>query len=117
MKSYLVSQGIPADKIQTRAEGKRQELSKQEVSTLQAEDAQKPEKWMMHHSSATWLAYNRRVDVVLEPTGEQSMETFPNDASDARILWQRAQPGLRKVESAANSATSDKSLHAEARLN
>jgi hypothetical protein len=117
VKSYLVSQGIPADKIQTRAEGKRQELSKQEVSTLQAEDAQKPEKWMMHHSSATWLAYNRRVDVVLEPTGEQSMETFPNDALDAPILWQRAQPGLRKVESAANSATSDKSLHAEARLN
>ena len=117
VKSYLVAHGIPADKIQTRAEGKRQELSKQEVSTLQVEDAQKPEKWMMHHSSATWLAYNRRVDVVLEPTGEQSMETFPNDASDARILWQRAQPGLRKVESAANSAISDKSLHAEARLN
>ena len=117
VKSYLVSQGIPVDKIQTRAEGKRQELSKQEVSTLQSEDAQKPEKWMMHRSSATWLAYNRRVDVVLEPTGEQSMVTFPNDASDARILWQRVQPGLRKVESAANSATSDKSLHAGLRQN
>lgn len=34
MKSYLVSQGILADEIQTRAEGKPEELSKQEVSTL-----------------------------------------------------------------------------------
>ncbi|MFZ2002074.1 MAG: OmpA family protein [Candidatus Sulfotelmatobacter sp.] len=117
VKSYLVSQGIPADKIQTRAEGKRQELSEKEVSTLQAEDAQKPENWMMHHSRATWLAYNRRVDIVLEPTGKESTEAFPNDASDARILWQRAQPSLRKVEMSANSATADRSLHAGLRQN
>ena len=112
VKNYLVSQGIPADKIQTRAEGKRKELSMEEVSKLQMENPQKPEKWMMHHSRATWLAYNRRVDIILEPAGKQSTEAFPNDASDARILWQRAQPSLRKVESAANSATTAASLHA-----
>ncbi|MGC2329414.1 MAG: OmpA family protein [Candidatus Sulfotelmatobacter sp.] len=115
VKSYLVSQGIPADKIQTNAEGKRQELTRKEVATLQAQDAQKPEKWMNHHARATWLAYNRRVDIVLEPTGKPSTEVFPNDASDARILWQRAQPSLRKVELAANSATPDESLRAEAK--
>jgi hypothetical protein len=105
VKSYLISQGIPADKIQTRADGKQQELSKKEVAKLQAEDSQKPEKWMTHRSSATWLAYNRRVDIILEPTGKQSTEAYPNDASDARILWQRAQPTLHKVESAANQTT------------
>ena len=72
---------------------------------------------MMHHSRATWLAYNRRVDIVLEPTGKESTEAFPNDASDARILWQRAQPSLRKVEMSANSATADRSLHAGLRQN
>ena len=104
VKSYLVLKGISADKIQTRAEGKEQELSEQHVATLQSEDARKPEKWMAHHSRATWLAYNRRVDIVLEPKGKQSTEAYPNDASDARILWQRPEPSLKKVESAANSS-------------
>lgn len=105
VKGYLVAQGIPADEIQVRAEGKQKELSKKEVSTLQSEDTQKPERWMKNRSQATWLAYNRRVDIVLEPIGKQSTEAFPNDATDARILWQRAQPTLRKVELAANPGT------------
>lgn len=112
VKSYLVAQGIPADEIQVRAEGKQKELSKKQVSTLQTEDSQKPDRWMKNHSQATWLAYNRRVDIILEPLGKQSTEAFPNDATDARILWQRAQPNLRKVELAANHGTTTAaSLH------
>ena len=42
VKSYLVSQGISADQIKTRAEGKQHELSKKEVSTLETEDPPKP---------------------------------------------------------------------------
>ena len=114
VKSYLVSQGIPAAKIQTRADGKEQELSKKKVATLQGEDPQKPETWMTRRSAATWLAYNRRVDIILEPTGKESAEAYPNDASDARILWQRAQPSLQKVESATNQTTTTASLQAGA---
>jgi OmpA family protein/PEGA domain-containing protein len=100
VKTYLVSQGVPADKIQIRADGKAQELSEKQVAQLQAEDTQKPDKWMQHHSRATWLAYNRRVDILLEPTGQQSAEEYPNDATHARILWERAEPRLKTVEAA-----------------
>ena len=117
VRSYLVSQGISADKIQIRAEGKQKELSEKEVATLQAEDPQKPEKWMMHRSRATWLAYNRRVDIILEPVGKPSTEEFPNDASDARILWQRAQPSLQEVELATKAPMTTASLHAGLRQN
>jgi hypothetical protein len=112
VKSYLISKGIPADKIQTREEGKQQELSEQQVAKLQSEDAQKPEKWMMRRSRAIWLAYNRRVDIILEPAGRQSAEAYPNEASDARLLWQRPEPALKKVEVAASSSTANAALHA-----
>ena len=100
VKNFLVSQGIPADKIQTRAEGKDQELSQPEVTKLQAEDPQEPEKWMLRSTKATWLAYNRRVDVVLEPNGQQSEKEYPNTASDVRLLWERPEPSLKAVEAA-----------------
>ena len=77
-----MSQGIAADKIQVRAEGKEQELSKNSVLKLQMQDAQKPEQWTLHRPKVTWLAYNRRVDIILEPTGQQSMKEFPNDAPE-----------------------------------
>lgn len=111
VKNYLVSQGIAADKIEIRADGKKKELKQKQVSALQTEDSQKPQRWMAHNPRATWLAYNRRVDIILEPAGKQSAETFPNGSSDARILWQRAQPSLRKVESADKSSVSTASLN------
>jgi hypothetical protein len=46
----------------------------------------------------TWLAYNRRVDLVLEPTDQKSEKVYPNDQPDARIAWQRHAPSLKKVE-------------------
>jgi hypothetical protein len=86
--------------------GKEQQLSQKEVEKLQTKDAEKPEKWMMRQAKATWLAYNRRVDVVLEPNGQQSAEAYPNDEPDARILWARKVPSLKTVETAAKTAAS-----------
>jgi hypothetical protein len=100
VKNYLASQGIAADKIQIQADGKTRQLSENDVSTLQAQDKQKPDKWMKRNKKATWMAYNRRVDIVLEPSGTKSTEAYPNGASDARVLWQRAQPSLHEVTSA-----------------
>jgi OmpA family/PEGA domain len=98
VKVYLVSQGIPADDIEVRADGKSQELSEKQVHVLQAHDKQSPQEWMRSRQQATWMAYNRRVDIILEPAGQQSAEAYPNEAPAARILWQRAQPSLKAVE-------------------
>ena len=100
VKNYLVSQGIAADKIETRAEGKERQLDRKEVEQLESENPAKPEKWMMHRANDTWMAYNRRVDIILEPTGKESTKAYPNGAADARILWQKPKPSLKKVEAA-----------------
>lgn len=101
VKDYLVSQGISADKIQTRAEGKERQLENSDVAQLQDQDPAKPQKWMVRRVRNTWLAYNRRVDIILQPTGQESTKFYPNDAADARLLWQLPKPTLRKVRQAA----------------
>jgi len=98
VKNYLASQGIAADKIETRAQGKNRQLDQQQAEQLQSQDTQKPQKWMTARKKATWLAYNRRVDIILEPSGQQSTEAYPNDAPDVRVLWQRPTPSLKAVE-------------------
>ena len=100
VKDYLVSRGIADDKIEIRREGKDRQLDAQQVENLQSQDPQKPRKWMNSRKKATWLAYNRRVDIVLEPAGQKSTEAYPNDAPEARVLWQRQVPSLKTLETA-----------------
>ncbi|MGH9730255.1 MAG: OmpA family protein [Candidatus Acidiferrales bacterium] len=97
VKDYLVAQGISADKIETRAEGKERQLDQSEVDQLQQQNPAKPEKWMMRRVKNTWFAYNRRVDIILQPTGQESTKFYPDGASDAKILWQLPKPLLRNV--------------------
>jgi len=99
-KEFLISQGIPADKIETRAEGETKQLDQKEVASLQASNPVKAPDYMMRRPKVTWLAYNRRVDVILEPMGKESTRTYPNAAADARVLWQRPTPSAKAVQAA-----------------
>ena len=105
VKNYLVSQGIAAGQIETQAEGKDKQLEQKQVENLEAQDTQPPQKWMTKSEKATWLAYNRRVDIILEPKGQESTEAYPNDAPEAHILWQRPVPKLQAVESASKTTS------------
>jgi hypothetical protein len=98
IRDYLVSKGIPADEIKIRAEGKDKQLDQKMAEALLVKGEQKPAKWMVKDKKITWLAFNRRADLVLEPTGQQSAKIYPADAPDARIVWQRPEPPLKKVE-------------------
>ncbi|HEX2663724.1 MAG TPA: OmpA family protein [Candidatus Acidoferrum sp.] len=111
VKAYLEAHGLSADLISTRAEGKERQLDRKRVEMLQANNPEKPETWMRRDKRATWLAYNRRVDIVLEPAGQQSAETYPDDSPDARILWASKEPSLKRVEAAAKTAVSVARTH------
>jgi hypothetical protein len=111
-KTYLISQGISADKIETRAVGQDEQLTEDQVAGLQSKNSQPEPAWMEKNKKATWLAYNRRVDVILEPSGQQSTQAYPNDAPDARILWQRPAPSLKSVQSALNQTPGNETAEA-----
>lgn len=111
IKDFLVSHGVPSDKIQIRATGKTQQLDQTKVIALQSQDPEKPASWMTKHAKTTWLAYNRRADVILEPRDIQSAENYPNAVADVRLLWQRTEPSLKKVQKA-EASTAASSLSA-----
>jgi outer membrane protein OmpA-like peptidoglycan-associated protein len=99
VKAFLVSQGITADKITTTAKGEGNPLDKATVIDLQSRNPNQPQETRIRNFMATWLAYNRRVDIVLLPTNAESLRFYPNQTPDSEILWQRPKPARSTVES------------------
>jgi hypothetical protein len=99
VKDFLVSQGIAVDKIHTSAYGEENLLDKATVIDLQARNPNQPQETRVRNFPATWLAYNRRVDIVLLPTNAESVRFYPNQAADSEILWQRSKPERSVVQS------------------
>ena len=98
VKEFLVSKGIAADKIETSAVGETQQLDKEAVKQLQTNNPTPAPEAHVKDPQATWLAYNRRVDIILLPKNEPSLRFYPNQAPDSEILWQREKPDLKTVE-------------------
>jgi len=98
VKDFLVSQGIAAEKIDTTAHGKENQLDKATVIELQAKDPNQPPETRVKNFKTTWLAYNRRVDILLLPTNAASERFYPHNAADSQLLWQRPKPSRRAVE-------------------
>ena len=92
-KSYLVEKGVPADHIETKAFGFEKNMTSEEVKQLIEADpdlsAAEKQK-ILKNLLTVRLANNRRVDVTLSTTGEQSVRRFPFNAKDALTLLSRA---------------------------
>src|SRR5207244_9941713 len=91
-KSYLVEKGVPADHLETRAFGFEKNMTSEEVKKLIEADpditpAEKQK--ILKNLLTVRLANNRRVDVTLSTTGEQSVRRFPFNAKDALTLLSR----------------------------
>jgi hypothetical protein len=97
-KDFLVSQGIAPEKIDIAADGKQKQLDKAMVSDLQNRNPNPLPETRVRNSHATWLAYNRRVDIVLIPSNAESERFYPNQAADSEIIWQRPKPARSAVE-------------------
>jgi hypothetical protein len=98
VKDFLVSQGIASEKVDSAAYGKQKQLDKVMVSDLQNRNPNPLPQTRARNSRATWLAYNRRVDLVLIPSNAESERFYPNQAADSEILWQRPKPARSAVE-------------------
>jgi outer membrane protein OmpA-like peptidoglycan-associated protein len=95
-KSYLIEKGVPADHIDTKAYGVDQNMTDEQVKKLLEEDpdltaAEKQQ--FLKNLLTIRLANNRRVDVTLSTTGEQSVRRFPFNTKDALTLMNRKVEG------------------------
>jgi outer membrane protein OmpA-like peptidoglycan-associated protein len=91
-KSYLVEHSVPADHIETKAFGFEQNMTDAQVKALIEQDDQlapEEKQKILKNLLTVRLANNRRVDVTLSTTGEQSVRRFPFSAKDALTLLSR----------------------------
>jgi outer membrane protein OmpA-like peptidoglycan-associated protein len=103
-KQFLVEQGVPEASIETRGLGKEQELTADQVKDLVEQNpdlgAAEREK-ILRDLTVIVLAQNRRVDVVLSTTGQESVRLYPFNAADSLSLLDERNRATRKKAAAA----------------
>ena len=103
-KQFLVEQGVPEASIETHGLGKDQELTADQVKDLvdQNPDLSVAEREkILRDLTVIVLAQNRRVDVTLSTTGQQSVRLYPFNAADALTLLDKKATTPHKKASAA----------------
>ena len=92
VKLFLVDQGVPEAKIELLSRGKEDDLTSAQVEEaikenpeLTAADREK----LLNELPVFVLAKNRRVDVTLSTTGQQSTQRYPFNAADFLPLLDR----------------------------
>jgi hypothetical protein len=98
VKNYLIANGVSGDKIEVSAYGADMPLDKSTVEQLQTNNPNPPPENRVKDWRASWLAYNRRVDILFLPTNKESERYYPNNAPDSDILWQRLIPDRSLVD-------------------
>jgi outer membrane protein OmpA-like peptidoglycan-associated protein len=103
-KLFLVEQGVPEARIETLGLGKEQDLTAAQVEDAinQNHELNDTERGkLLHELPVIVLAKNRRVDITLSTTGQQSVQWYPFNAADALILLD--QRNLTKGKKAAGT--------------
>ena len=100
VKHFLIDQGVPEGSIDTQAMGDEHPLSKDDVKQLVQTDPELTDEErakIMRNLTVIYLAQNRRVDITLANTGQQSVQLYPFNAHDAEtLLSEKAQAHAKK---------------------
>ena len=94
-KRFLVEQGIPEANIETQAYGQEQNLTADQVKDLLQQDtslSDEDRQKALQKLHTIVLAYNRRVDLTVNPPGQQSDHVYPFKTDDFARLVDRNGP-------------------------
>ena len=103
-KNFLVAQGVPADHLETQGVGDDQNLTDDQVKQMveQNPDLNDEERQKALEKLRTLvLANNRRVDITLSTTGQESAHQYPFKADDFATLVNRNGTTKEVVQQAA----------------
>ncbi len=103
-KNFLVAQGVPADHLETQGLGDDQNLTDDQVKQMveQNPDLNDEERQKALEKLRTLvLANNRRVDITLSTTGQESARQYPFKAEDFANLVDRNGATKEVVQQAA----------------
>ena len=88
-KGFLAEHGVPEDHIETKSFGKEDELTADQIKKQMEQNPDltpHDRQQMLKNLRVMVLANNRRVDVTLSTTGQQSVRRYPFNAKDFLAL-------------------------------
>src|SRR6202142_4036786 len=104
-KRFLIEQGVPEANLETKAFGEQKNMDEAQVKDAVEHNPElTPEQRqrVLDNRRTILVASNRRVDVTLSTTGQQSVRQFPFNAADSLTLIRQAAtkkktaPGAKK---------------------
>lgn len=100
VRQFLIEQGVPEADIDTKALGKEQNLTADQVKNLvetnpELSDAER--KKILRNLNVIVLAQNRRVDISLSTTGQESSQLYPFNVTDSETLLSERAPVHKKA--------------------
>jgi outer membrane protein OmpA-like peptidoglycan-associated protein len=103
-KNFLVNQGVPADHLDTQGVGEDQNLTADQVKQMVEQNPElndEERQKVLEKLQTLVLANNRRVDITLSTTGQESAHQYPFKAQDFATLVDRNGTTKEVVQQAA----------------
>jgi len=103
-KNFLVNQGVPADHLETQGVGEDQNLTADQVKQMVEQNPElndEERQKVLKKLDTLVLANNRRVDITLSTTGQESAHQYPFKAQDFATLVDRNGTTKEVVQQAA----------------